>query len=383
MATVVISAYRTLKFLEGGGHFWVYLQYVQSLRQSGCDVYWLEYVRPDSRWQDRARIETWLQRLRRHGLGDNVFLYTDADEQTTEHHYLVGTRSAADELFGRADLLLNFHYAMDPRLLARFRRTALVDIDPGQLQMWMSSGQLAVAPHDVYFTTGETVGTPSALFPDCGIDWVHIRPPVCLDLWPYVYDPGSEAFTTVTNWWGAPEVMDGRRVLYDNNKRVSYLAFAELAGRTSQPLELAVYWAGDDAEDQQTMQRHGWRLRPSVEVSGTPEMYRSYIQRSRGEISCVKPSCVKLQNAWVSDRSLCYLASGKPVVVQRTGLRSYLPSGAGILEFSTVDEAAEALATVNANYEKHCRSAREIAEAYFDARRTAETILNVALTAIS
>lgn len=379
MATVVISAYRTLKFLEGGGHFWVYMQYVQSLRQSGCDVYWLEYVRPDSRWQDRARIETWLQRLRRHGLGDNVFLYTDVDEQTTEYHYLVGTRSAADELFGRADLLLNFHYAMDPRLLARFRRTALVDIDPGQLQMWMSSGQLAVGPHDVYFTTGETVGTPSALFPDCGIDWVHIRPPVCLDLWPYVYDPGSEAFTTVTNWWGAPEVMDGRRVLYDNNKRVSYLAFAELAGRTSQPLELAVYWAGDDVEDQQTMRRQGWRLRPSVEVSGTPEMYRSYIQRSRGEISCVKPSCVHLNHGWISDRSLCYLASGKPVVVQRTGLRSYLPSGAGILEFSTVDEAAEALATVNANYEKHCRSAREIAEAYFDGRRTAQTILEVGL----
>jgi hypothetical protein len=165
MATVVISAHRTLKFLEGGGHFWVYLQYVQSLRQAGCEVYWLEYVRPDSRWQEPSRIETWLERLRSHGLDGNVFLYTDADRQATEYEYLVGTRSAADELFERADLLLNFHYAMDPRLLARFRRTALVDIDPGQLQMWMSSGQLSVAPHDVYFTTGETVGTPSALFP--------------------------------------------------------------------------------------------------------------------------------------------------------------------------------------------------------------------------
>lgn len=108
-------------------------------------------------------------------------------------------------------------------------------------------------------------------------------------------------------------------------------------------------------------------------------MYRSYIQRSRGEISCVKPSFVKLQNGWVSDRSLCYLASGKPVVVQRTGLGSYLPSGQGIFEFSTASEAAEALASVNADYENHCRSAREIAETYFDARRIAERILNTAL----
>jgi hypothetical protein len=390
MTTVVISPFRTVQFLEGGGHFWVYMQYVQGLRQAGCEVYWFECVPPRGR-DDNPRLPqvtppvgAWLQRMERYGLDGKAILWAEADgegEPGSEGDYLVGTRSAADELFERADLLLNFHYAMDPQLLARFRRTALVDIDPGLLQMWMSSGQLSVAPHDVYFTTGETVGTPSALFPSCGLDWVHIRPPVCLDLWPYTYDPGCEAFTTVTNWWGgfAPEIVDGRKVLYDNNKRVSYLAFAGLPGRTSQPVELAVYWAANDAEDQQTMQRHGWRLRRSVEVSGTPELYRSYIQRSRGEISCVKPSCVKLQNGWVSDRSLCYLASGKPVVMQSTGPNPYLPLGEGIFEFSTVDDAAEALATINADYEKHCRSAREIAETYFDARQTAERILNVAL----
>jgi glycosyltransferase involved in cell wall biosynthesis len=108
-------------------------------------------------------------------------------------------------------------------------------------------------------------------------------------------------------------------------------------------------------------------------------MYRSYIQQSRGELSCVKPSYVRLQTGWVSDRSLCYLSSGKPVVVQYTGLRPYLPTGEGFLQFSTPAEAAEALATVNANYERHCRAAREIAETYFDARRTAEEILAAAL----
>jgi hypothetical protein len=109
-------------------------------------------------------------------------------------------------------------------------------------------------------------------------------------------------------------------------------------------------------------------------------MYRSYIQGSRGELSCVKPSCIKLQNAWISDRSLCYLASGKPVVMQDTGANSYLPFGQGIFRFSTPVDAARALATVNADYEKHCLAAREIAVTWFDARKTSARILDVALT---
>jgi hypothetical protein len=81
-----------------------------------------------------------------------------------------------------------------------------------------------------------------------------------------------------------------------------------------------------------------------------------------------------LQNGWISDRSLCYLASGKPVVMQDTGPSSYLPSGVGVFRFSTPTEAAEALAAVNAEYERHCRTARQMAETYFDARQTAESI---------
>jgi hypothetical protein len=384
MTTVVVSPYRTLKFLEGGGHFWVYMQYVQGLRQAGCDVYWLERVPADGPWCKKSRIEVWLRRLGRYGLDGKVILYADyagGCGQGTPHEYLVGTWPEAQRVFQRADLLLNFYYAMDAGLLGWFRRTALVDIDPGLLQKWMSTRQLVVAPHDLYFTIGEMVGTASAPVPDCGLDWVHIRPAVCLELWPYRYDPRCELFTTVTDWWSgfASEIVDGREVLYDNNKRVSFLAFAELPQLTSQPLELAAYLAAEDTEDRRTMQRHGWRLRHSLEVSRTPEMYRSYIQGSRGEISCVKPSYAKQQTGWISDRSLCYLASGKPVVVQRTGLGSYLPSGQGILQFSTTAEAAAALATVNADYERHCRSAREIAETYFDARQTAEKILDIGL----
>jgi hypothetical protein len=386
MTTVVVSPYRTLKFLEGGGHFWVYMQYVQGLRQAGCEVYWLERAPDGGPWQERSRIDTWLQRLKRYGLDGKVILYREADRdggcaRGEPYDYLVGTRSEADEVFRRADLLLNFHYAIDPELLACFRRTALVDIDPGLLQMWISTGQLVIAPHDLYFTTGETVGMPSALFPDGGLEWVHIRPPVCLELWPYSYDPRCETFTTVTNWWGgwATEIVEGRPVLYDNTKRSAYLAFAELPGLTSQPVELAVQFASTDGRERRMLERRGWRIRHAWEVSRTPEMYRAYVQRSRGELSCVKPSCVKLQNGWISDRSLCYLASGKPVVMQDTGPNPYLPFGDGILRFSTSEEAASALAAINADYKRNCWSAREIAETYFDARQITERILNAAL----
>jgi glycosyltransferase involved in cell wall biosynthesis len=132
-------------------------------------------------------------------------------------------------------------------------------------------------------------------------------------------------------------------------------------------------------EDRQLMESHGWRIRHSRDVAGTPEMYQAYIQGSRGEFSCAKATCMKFQNAWISDRTLCYLASGKPVVVQDTGPSAYLPSGEGLFRFSTLGGAVEALASINAEYERHCRAAREIAEAYFDAGQVVERLLNCAL----
>src|SRR5207249_1600029 len=156
--------------------------------------------------------------------------------------------------------------------------------------------------------------------------WTHIRPPVCLDLWPVTYDARSEAFTAVSSWSSASWLKvdrNGETVLLDNTKRVSFLDFVDLPRHTSQPLELALYLldrdpegerrlkqAEKDAADRAHLESHGWRVRDSREVAGSPEAYRAYVQQSRGEFSCAKPSCMEFQNAWVSDRTLCYLASG-------------------------------------------------------------------------
>jgi hypothetical protein len=391
MATVVIAPSNVVNFPEGGGHFWVYMQYAQGLRRLGCEVYWLEGFRSrGDEEQDTAVLATYRRRMERYGLGGRSILYRapgPASAGGAPYEYLGMTRAEAEAVFRRADLLLNFHYRTDPALLACFRRTALVDIDPGLLQFWMSVGQVSAPPHDCYFTIGETVGTPRARFPDCGLPWVHIRPPVCLECWPYAADAGGKAFTTVSSWWGGGTpgeeswVTDGKGISFDNNKRASFLEFVDLPRRTSQALELALFLSDSDLDvkDRQLLEGRGWRVRHSREVAGTPESYQAYVRGSRGEFSCAKPSCMHFQNAWVSDRTLCYLASGKPAVVQNTGPSTFLPSGEGMFRFSTMGEAADALAEVNADYQRHSRAAREIAEAYFDAGKTLAKILDVAL----
>jgi hypothetical protein len=383
MTTVVISAYNVANRPEIGGHFWVYLQYAHGLRQLGCDVVWLEALRRDDPHRPTSAIPTFFRRMEQYGLGGRAILYETAASNGEDGVRFIGVSPAkAEALLSGADLLLNFHYAIDPRVLGRFRRTALVDIDPGLLQFWINSGQLRVPPHDLYLTTGETVGTPGARIPDCGLPWIRIRPPVCLDLWPYSHDPACRRFTTVSTWLGGEYVTEGKgegkRILYQNDKRVSFMRFVGLPARTSSELELAIHLRDRlDAADRELLEQNGWRVRHPLEVARTPDRYRAYIQGSRGEFSCVKPSCIEFQNAWVSDRTLCYLASGKPVVVQHTGPSAFLPNGEGLFRVSTVDEAAEALATIDADYERHCRAARGVAETFFDSQTVLSDMLNL------
>lgn len=378
MSTVVISPYRVADSPDVGGHFWVYLQYAHGLRRLGCEVFWLEAVRSEDDGRPAAAIPTLLRRLERYGLADAAILYEPAGAPG-EVRFLNVSPTRAEAVLSRADVLLNFHYAMDPGLLSRFRRTALVDIDPGLLQFWISSGQLAVAPHDLYLTTGETVGAPGSRIDDCGLHWLHIRPPVCLDLWPYRYDPDARRFTTVSTWLGGEYVTEGKRVIYENDKRVSFLRFLELPTRTSSELELAIHLRDRlDDPDRELLEREGWQVRHAAEVARTPEMYRSYIQGSRGEFSCAKPSCIEFQNGWVSDRTLCYLSSGKPAVVQHTGPHTPLPdAGDGVFRFSSLEEAADALAAIEADYKRHSQAARAIAETCFDSQAVLSEVLNL------
>jgi hypothetical protein len=370
MTRVLLATVRLLEFLEGAGHFWAYMQYAQALRRLGCDVYLLDSFMWSDEIPDPQRVREFLDRMARYGLQDRVIVAANGRGP--------GRRAAADSYLGMAepelfdlldgtDLLLNFNYHLREDVVSAVRRSALVDIDPGLLQFWISRGFISPAAHDLYFTTGETIGKQPDLIPDCDIDWLQIRPPVCLELWPFTYEAEADAFTTVSTWWGERDYVGDPDSYYDNTKRTAFLDFIDLPGHTDQPLELALFLAESDGADRRSLEGHGWRVRHSRDVAGSPETYRAYVQRSRGEFSWAKASCMKFQNAWVSDRSLCYLASGTPVVVQHTGPSSFLPDSEGMFRFKTLSEAARAFDSINADYERQCRLARGLAEEYFDA----------------
>ena len=217
MSIVVLHASGVANFAEGGGHFWVYLQYAHALRRLGCDVYWLERFH---RGQDPKVVEQSLtdffDRMDRFGLRGKAVLYTPVGSGSDASCEYVGSTDAeAASLFRRADLLLNFDYHVPTTLLAQFQRTVLVDIDPGLLQFWIGTDQIDLASHDVYLTTGENIETRVDA---ASIPWTYVRRPVCLDLWPFEHDPACEAFTTVSSWWGgygAGEwVTDGKGLVF-------------------------------------------------------------------------------------------------------------------------------------------------------------------------
>jgi hypothetical protein len=182
----------------------------------------------------------------------------------------------------------------------------------------------------------------------------------------------------VAHWWGGTVQFDGKQL--SNDKLVGFLEYAQLPAHTPVPLEQAVCLGRFYEDWRARLEPLGWRLRDAWDVSATPEQYRAYIQQSRGEFSCAKPTYVKLATGWISDRTICYLASGKPAVVQHTGPSRYLPYGEGLFRFQTMDEAVRALAKVESDYERHCRLARALAEEYFDGRRVVRRMLEHALT---
>jgi hypothetical protein len=371
--TVALGA-NTYYYLQGGGHLWVYLNWALGLRALGCRVIWLEGVSPGTPGHERYLAALKI-RLEPYGLADSLALCGWSGEPVA----CATAKECLDlDAAAEADLLLNFQYGMRPAVIGRFRRSALVDIDPGSLQVWMSAGTLRVAPHDLYFTIGETVGRPEARFPDVGLKWEYTAPCVALDWWPSRSTAPDAPFTTVTHWQMHEWQQEADQV-YRNDKRSGFLPFLDLPRHTAQPLELALCLTPHEEDDRVALQELGWRVRDAYAVASTPWDYQRYIQGSRGEFSCVKPSCVRWQNAWISDRTLCYLASGKPAVVEYTGPSRFLPDSGGLFRVRDVAEAARCLETVAADYEHQCQLARALGEEYFDARKVVSRVLERAL----
>jgi hypothetical protein len=352
-----------------GGHSWVFLQYLLGFRKLGFDVLFLDRLASDAS-SDQPGHRYLDSVMNRFGLG-NDYCLLGMDGGTVRG---IPRRDALSRVRDSMFLFNFTGYLDDPEILAAARRRVYMDIDPGFAQMWRELGQHdAFAGHEAFVTIGENIGGPDCRIPMCGLKWITTRPPVVLDLWPDK-EEGGRAFTTIGAWRGpfAPVEYEGRTY----GLRVhEFRKFAQLPCITGQEFELALDIHGAERADLDLLSSAGWRLVPPETVAGDPIAYRDYLAHSRAEFMVAKNMYVDTRGGWFSDRSACYLASGRPVLAQDTGIASLYPTGAGLLTFSTLEEAVRGVELISGDYPRHARAARLIAEKYFDSDKVLTQLL--------
>jgi hypothetical protein len=347
-----------------GGHAWALLNYLLGFQALGHEVLFLDRLAPEMAptAAARSRCVSWLAELMEAaGLEDSYSLFLGGAET-------VGVpREVAIERVKDSTLLLNvMGFVNDEEVLAASPRNVFLDIDPGFGQMWNDLGlHDAFAGHDAFVTVGEKIGEPDCLIPTCGIEWVTSPHPIVLEEWPVA--TGGTRFTSVGSWRGPydPVEYQGRRFglrAHELRKLIHLPSLVEAE------LELALEIDAADAADLEALKKNGWALADPAEVAGDPAAYRRYIQASRAELMVAKEMYVEARSGWFSERSIAYLASGKPVLAQDTGFSERYPSGEGLVAFADLDGAREGIERICADWERHSRAAREIAAEYFEAK---------------
>lgn len=356
-----------------GGVTWLLGQYAVGFRRLGFDVYYVEaHARTPSMFMTHAdddatakAVEFIARELARFGFTDNWAFHALHDDG--QCHGM--SRSALDTLYAEADLIINMHGGTRPLdEHAASGRLLYLGTDPGEVEFELERGDPhavdALEMHTWFFTWGLNHGNP-----DCKLPWstrfpmTPSPPPVVMDMWDDLdVGPGS-IMTTVGNWrqpWRNVTI-DGET--YRWSKHHEFLKVIELPQRSARPFELAL--ASYEQADRDLLESHGWAVRPASTVSDT-ESYRRYLAGSRGEFSVAKDQNVRFRTGWFSERSSCYLAAGRPVILQDTGYGNFLPTGAGLLPYDDLDGALEAIEMVNADYQRHRRAAADVAREYLD-----------------
>jgi hypothetical protein len=376
------------------GVTWQFAHYLEGFRRLGCDVYYVEdtgtwafdpeqnTITDDCRYAVRYVAEV----MARHGFADRwAYRAARPDGETFG-------LSASDlrRVLDGADVLVNI--TGSTVLRAEHRRVPVriyVETDPVLPQVEVAKGNARLIEildaHTHHFSYGENLGGP-----DCGVPvgrfaYRPTRQPIVLDWWTPPTVAPSPCFTTIASWRQSGKDVEWNGETYTWSKHHEFLKLIELPGRTAQPLELAlalrstvrddeagwVLWNEEEADAVRRLRSHGWRVVNGLAFSRRSAPYRDYIMGSRGEFTVAKDQNVRLRSGWFSDRSACYLAAGRPVITQDTGFGARLPTGEGLFAFSTVDDVLAAIDAVNADYERHHRAARAIAEDCF----RAETVL--------
>lgn len=343
-----------------GGATSAVLQYVYGLRRLGCEVLLVEPV---------GR------------LGAEVVDYFEALRIEGAALLRRGSRETAGVAYGELeefepDVLLNLSGLLrDDELRRRAKARVYMDLDPVFTQIWHAQGvDMGLGGHTHHVTYGRDLGSRSV---PLDRPWIETDPPVVLDRWPVAKQLEHDAFTTVGNWRSYGSV-EWRGATYGQRAH-SVRRMLDLPAMTSERLLPALAIHADETADLGALDEHGWEVVDPAQVAGTPDTYRRFVAGSKGELGLVKAGYVDSHSGWFSDRSACYLASGRPVVAQDTGFGERLPVGEGLLAFASAAEAAEAIAGVCADYERHRRAARQVAEACFDS----DAVLTKLLEAVS
>ncbi|MEO8604167.1 MAG: hypothetical protein ABI629_16445 [bacterium] len=364
--------------IAAGGYVWAFLQYVLGFRALGCEVLYVEHVDAkdciDTAWQPApfatsANVAMFRSLVARHGL-DAALLLADGDA------YIGRSRAEVREWVATADVFVNLSGRFHLRdVMDGARRRVYVDLDPGFTQIWQAQYgvDMNLAGHDAHFTVGLNLGRPDCPIPTLDLHWHALLPPVVLEEWTPDGMPG-ERYTTVADWRGyAPVQWQG---VWYKQKSDEFLRMIDLPQRVAVPLEICLAIHPDEP-DLPRLRAHGWQLSDPHVLAADSEVYRSYVRASRGEWSVAKQGYVVGRTGWVSDRSVCYLAAGRPVVIQDTGLGRGLPLGEGLLVFDDADGAVAALGAVERDYAHHAAAAQALAAEHCDARRVLRGLLEV------
>jgi hypothetical protein len=357
------------------GIAWQAIHYLVGLQRLGYDVWYVEDgganpydPRVASVMMECDYNVAYLRRaMESHGLGGR-WAYWDA----IGDHWHGLPREQVRRLYAEADGLINLcgatrlreeHLACPVRII--------VDSDPIYEQIKYAQADAAARAyldaHTHFFSYGENLGSEDCPVPLSGLGWHPTRPPVVLDLWP---DAGDEArcFTTIATWENKGKDIEFAGSRYVWSKHVNFLRFLDLPRRRPDTC-FALAMDPPDAAVRERVAGAGWSLVDPGPVSAGMDAYRDFIATSRGEFTVAKDIYVRPNSGWFSDRSVCYLAAGRPVVTMRTGFSKFYPVGRGLFEFATEAEALAGIDAVAADYSAHSRAAREIAREHFAADR--------------
>src|SRR5437870_6069577 len=285
------------------------------------------------------------------------------------------------QLYRDADAILNICGTQEFNDdLLESDRIIYVESDPGVEQIKIDKGVKStidyLSRHHALFTFGENVGTKKFPVPPHGLKWHVTRQPIVTDLWKTNQAPKRAAvFTSIANWStsGLKDITwRGRKYLWSKSRE--FLRFFAAPRRSGETFELATNI--QDRKTREKFESNGWRFTSPLQMSVDYWLYRDYIQQSKGEFTVAKDQYVQLNTGWFSDRSACYLAAGRPVIMQETGFTKNYGADAGLLAFRSLGEIAEAVKIINADYSKHSGAARQIAREIFEAEKVVKSLLD-------